>query len=209
VLAAASLGPGYVYVHVAKRREPREDRSQILEVAELVVIGSIASGIAALAVVGVMNAVGALDPSRLAQDGSDYVIRHPLASLGAFIAILILGCLGAYCASRFVHHTKPKAILPGHSAWQMAFWHDRPEGNAVWATVELMDGRQISGLLKTYGTEPASEERELVIEAPIGFRAAPSAKTVRLDEDFIVLRDSRLAYISGRYLDPNNPPASK
>jgi Family of unknown function (DUF6338) len=69
VAFAASLGPGYVDVRVSEKREPRHERTQLLEAAELIVIGGLASSLAALVVLSLAHAAHVVDVQRLSNDG--------------------------------------------------------------------------------------------------------------------------------------------
>jgi len=90
VLFAASLGSGYVYVCVAELRQPRQERSQLVEAAELVFIGAIASSLAALLVAFTAEATGFSDLDVLADDGSTYAVDHPLRLLTQGVDIVAI-----------------------------------------------------------------------------------------------------------------------
>lgn len=72
LLFAASLGPGYVYLRVAELREPRQERSQLVEAAELVFAGVVASTIGSLVIVAIAEATETVDVDELALDPASY-----------------------------------------------------------------------------------------------------------------------------------------
>lgn len=96
ILLLAGIGPGYVFVRVAERREPRIERSQLLEAAELLVVGAVLSTAAALVVLIITQATRALDLEALADNGVKYILREPIPNLTALLATLLLSYGAAY-----------------------------------------------------------------------------------------------------------------
>jgi hypothetical protein len=58
----ASLSPGYIWVRVAEVRVPRQRRTQLLEAAELVLLGGVFSVISVAAVYIFSVESGLIDP---------------------------------------------------------------------------------------------------------------------------------------------------
>jgi hypothetical protein len=137
VVFAASIGPGYVWVSVAETRKPRRQRTQLLELAELVIVGGLASTLSFLVVASISSWRGWLDTEAIASDGTRYLLRHPSTGLGITLAGLGLAYLGAYGIARFRYRGKPPIIEHGYSAWHRMLGHE--SGRSAYATVDLRD----------------------------------------------------------------------
>lgn len=198
VAFAASLGPGYIYVRVAEMRAPRHERTQLLEAAELLVIGAVASGISALVVLTLTDATGFIDASRFATARSVYVAAHPARALGSILLGLALSYGGAYCGARWRHRGKEATFDPS------GMWHQvlrlRNDENPAYATVETRDRRLISGWVYAYTVLPSEPgTAEIALHYPIRVKPSPRAAEVVLDDQFIVLRGDELLYTSIYY----------
>jgi hypothetical protein len=188
VVFAASIGPGYVWVSVAETRTPRRRRTQLLELAELVIVGGLASTLAFLVVASITSWAGWLDTEALASDGTSYLLRNPTTALGITFAGLGLAYLGAYLIARLRYRGKPPIIEHGYSAWHRMLGHEA--GRSAYATVDLRDGTTIAGwvYLCTVDEVPPAE-RDLVLMAaskPIKIRE-PGADTFFDSPDRAVL----------------------
>jgi hypothetical protein len=198
VAFAASLGPGYVYVRVSEKREPRHERTQLLEAAELVVIGTLASSIAALLVLSAAQALDVLNTSRLVDEGPRYILAHPPRGLGSLLVVLVVSYGGAYLAARFVHRGRQATFEPS------SMWHQvlrlATESNRAFATVELRDGRVISGWVFAYTALPAEPATTaLALHAPIKSKATPSSEPTLIPDHFLVVRADEMVYMSVQY----------
>lgn len=67
-LVAAALGPGYVYVRVARQKRPRGSQSQAAELVEMLVIGALLSITSAGIILSGGKATGFLDTAALAKN---------------------------------------------------------------------------------------------------------------------------------------------
>lgn len=165
VVLAAALGPGYVFVRVEERRRARPARSALLETAELIVIGGLASTTAFAVVAAAATQWGWLDERQLAHDRSAYLLRHVSGSAAFVLATLALSYVGAYIAARAMLRRHRPASIVMHSAWDELF---KPEpGILPYATVGLDDGLTVAGDVvgHSVGDRP-SADRELVIANP-------------------------------------------
>jgi hypothetical protein len=198
ILTVAALGPGYIYLRVAERRSRRPERSGLLEAVELAVIGALASTVALLIVGALADWFGIANVHWLGAHPAVYAGHHPLRLLWLVSAALALAYLIAYVAAIVAHHGKPDAIRPAGSAWTEAFMSERPKTTATVLTVELRDGRRVEGTLQAHTPNP-DDNRELYLIAPIRVQAGPRSTPVRLAESFVVLRETDILAISGRY----------
>jgi hypothetical protein len=170
IVLAASIGPGYVWVQVAESRTPRSPRTQVLEVAELIIVGGLASTLAFLVVFSFASAVSWIDTGALADDGTAYVLKHPARGLGVVFVGLALAYVGAYFAARSFYRGRPAIITHGYSAWHRVLGTGADD-RAVYATVDLRDGTTVAGWVYLYTVDEVPlPERDLVLVATLGKR---------------------------------------
>ena len=201
VVFAASIGPGYVWVSVAETRTPRRPRTQLLELAELVIVGALASTVAFLVVASIAIWRGWLDTDAIASDGTEYLLRNPTTALSVVFAGLALAYLGAYLFARLRYWGKPPIIEHGYSAWHRMLGHTR--GRSTYATVDLRDGTTVAGwvYLCTVDEVPPAE-RDLVLMAaskPIKIREAGGERFFDSSDRAILLNGADVVSVSARY----------
>jgi hypothetical protein len=194
---AASIGPGYVYVWIAERYELRPTRGPLLEAAQLVIIGSVASLVSLLAVLGFAEMVNVIDTAQVADDGGRYVITEPVRSLSSLLVALVLSYGGAAAAAWFIHRGRTPSIRVGDPAWHGVFERSRKSDEAVWVTVELEDGRRLSGNLGAY-TAQTDAPNELTLWKPISV-LTPAGLEAELSDDFLVIDSDAVVYVAGEY----------
>ncbi len=207
LLFAASLGPGYVYIRVAERRAPRTERSQLLETAELLVLGALITTVVAMLVIWGAREVGLVDVNAVRREGIGYLLLHPLrgfATLGAiFLASYALGGLAAL----LVHWKKQPSQQPG-TVWRDVLGEKKETHNA-WATVELRDGRFLQGQVASYTLGMSSEPRELALAAPLYQRRVRSTQVERVHNvDFLLLREEDVLYVAVEYQPKPGAPTT-
>lgn len=196
LLFAGTIGPGYVWVRVAEQRRPREQRSNILEAAELAFVGILTTGLSALVVLSVADSWQGLgiDTRALAARGIDYLIEEPLPGLGTLLLVLGLSYGLAYGAAR-TRHQGPSAVRPGLHAWDVVFDVGNVE-TAVHATAELNDGRRFSGWVYAWDLGGDTERRDLALHKPISVKARGGQAQPLRDIHFITLRGEDIVWLS-------------
>jgi hypothetical protein len=156
-------------------------------------------------VLGIGHASHVLNTGALAEQGVEYLGRHPFRTLGAAVSFLLLSFLFAYLAARVVHHKKAAALEPGATGWTGALWASRPDNNhAVMATVELKDGRRLAGLVKAFTIE-ADDNRELTLAGEIYASPLAGQPLKRTKDTFVVLREDQITLVAGQYVDMGRP----
>lgn len=189
VVLAAALGPGYVFIRVEERRRPRPERSALLETAEIVVIGGLASTIAFAAVAGVASHTRWLDETKLARNHSEYLLSHVSRFAMLLLITLGLACLIAFLGARLLFHGYP-ATIKAHSAWD-EFLAEQP-GIINFVTVGLDDGVAIGGDVVAHSVgERSADDRELVLIDP-EVRPAGQQVFTRTRDKFVILRGDRI-----------------
>jgi Family of unknown function (DUF6338) len=179
ILFAASIGPGYVWIRVAERRAARPARTGLLEAAELIFVGSVASTVSFLVVIAIAAHYSWFDSNGFASQGHKYLLRHPSASLAIAVAGLTLAYTATWVVARIVHFRQLPTIGLGFSGWYRALT-PRQKDVRVWVTADLRDGSTITGWY--YGTtveEVEPEKRDLLLAALPATRPKPDPIRVR------------------------------
>ena len=194
---AASLGPGYAYIRIAERRNPRPARSALLELAELLAVGGSCTLVVLLAALPVAEETGRIDLPAFAADARHYTAEHPVPVLTVVIAILVASYGLAILAAR-ISHRGVSASLRQHSVWHELL-RDQEAGKA-YVTAELRDGRSVAGPVAYYTVQDVPpESREVVLIRPIQAKASPASEFKAVEDDRVVLRGSDIAVISVKY----------
>jgi len=206
ILFAASLGPGYVYVRVAERRTPRTERSQLLEAAELLVIGALTTTVVAMLVLLGAREVGLVDVNAVRREGLAYLLLHPLRGCLTLGAIFALSYTVAGLAAYLAHRQEQPSQQPG-TVWREVLGQKKRTHDA-WATVELRDGRFLQGQVASYTLDTVSEPRELALAAPIYQRRPSNAEVEDVRGDFLTLREEDAIYVAVEYQPKPGAPTA-
>lgn len=197
LLFAASLGPGYVYIRVAERRVPQAERTQLLEAAELLVIGASITTVVAMLVMFGARELGVINVETVRSEGLDYLLLHPLRGLGTLGATIVLSYAMGGVVARLVYWEEQPSQQPG-TVWREVLGQDKDTHDAI-ATVELRDGRTLQGQLATYTLDAPSGPRELALRAPMRQRQPRSTQVEPMGGDFLVLREEDFLYVAVKY----------
>jgi len=196
ILFAASIGPGYVYVRLSELREPRQKRSALLEAAELVFVGAIASSVAVLLSIAIATTTDLADVKALSAHTRNYVLEHPLRVLGLIAIGLAISYGGTALVAVLAHRGSPPTIKPGYSAWDLMLV-DKPNEYRQYATAELRDGRVLSGFVGGFTLEPDEPaKRELILVAPVRIKGPGATGSMFLRDDAVVLQSADILAIS-------------
>ncbi len=202
VVVAASITPGYIWVRVSETRVARPERTQLLELAELIIVGALASSLSFLSVLSLASWFNFVEVRALADDGTTYALENPSRSLGVFVAVLGLAYGGTWAIARLVHRDRPPIFEHGSSAWQVMLGYN--PGRSVYATVDLRDGTTVAGWVHICTVEPyPAERRELVLVRARGeaikIRALGSAEIVDSPDHFVIINGADVVTIGAAY----------
>jgi Family of unknown function (DUF6338) len=195
LLFLAGIGPGYVYVRIAERREPQVRRSALLEAAGLLVIGGLTTGLAALIVLIATDATGLMNVEALIKYGTRYVASEPLPVLVAVFITLLLSYTGAIGLALIVYRGRKATVYPNRSVWWEAIGEAKNAG-PVFATLELRDGRVVDGYVHAYTIDPDTDRRDMSLQRPIFVRPSGRVDRTPLNVDYLVLPDTEIVYVS-------------
>ena len=200
VVIAAILGPGYFFVRIAELRNPRPNRSALLEVTELVTVGGVCTALTLTAGLLIARWVG-MDLQALAKHGTNYSIAHPASVAGLALGVLLGSFILAGVGARFTYRNLAASIRL-HSAWHEVL--RKQKEMSPYATVELRDGRVVAGPVAFYTVEETPPDcRDLVLLRPI--KAAPKVGGTFVDvaDHRLVLRGSDIAALGVQYFKPS------
>jgi Family of unknown function (DUF6338) len=198
-LLAAALGPGYLYVRYASDRKPRRDQSPLQEMIEMLVIGGLAAVLSGSVILILGDATGWIDTSAIADNPGRYLVTEPARAFTGLLLFFGLAYAGAALAAHRRYRNEPK--VSHGAAWHEMFYERLPVKNkhVPLLTVELKDGRKITGAVHSF-TRERDSNRELVLIPPMRVQPSPNAKMGDLLKDhFLILREEDILYIAGRY----------
>ena len=199
----ASVGPGYVYVRIRELWRPSVERTALREAAQMVVSGSLATLIGVVVALNLGKWWGFLEAHELAGHPGTYLATHPKKAGVALLVLLVVSYGLAALLARF-GPGKGARVFPD-SGWYASFERRLPKNHGIRATVELRDGRKVSGLILAFTAEQTPvDDRELTLvraqDKPMHVVLPQSATETALDEDFIVLRGSEIANVAASFM---------
>lgn len=201
VLFVAFITPGYVWIRLEERARPRPDRSGILEVAELLTIGVLAS-FAAAAFVGWLGTrvSGLFDvPSwAKAQRPSEYLAAHAINAGSSVLVAVLVANLGVLVAAGSWFGEPGRRVRnwwrqrPGISAGKSAYtplrigssvWFDvlgdlEKNQRRVFLTVVQDDGTVLDGYLRSYVYDAHGEDQDIALQPPLHWRPPGGERAV-------------------------------
>jgi uncharacterized protein DUF6338 len=199
---AACLVPGYIFLQCAERRRASLSRSTLLEAVGLTGVGAATSLVAVTIVLALARWSGVFDPSALADDPGRYVLLHPIRVLGPMLVAFAGSCGLAWIAAQVAYAGDPSVFRPGTTAWNQVLWGERTSvDDQVVLTIELTDGRRVAGILRNFSVE-LEDNREIAIAKPAWQATADAPLVASENADFLILREERIASITGRYIAP-------
>ncbi|MEJ7784256.1 MAG: DUF6338 family protein [Solirubrobacteraceae bacterium] len=206
---AACLVPGFIFQRAAERRRPQFARSALVEAVELAGTGAASSLFAATVVLLLASTGAVFDANALADDPGRYVLLHPLRVLGPVLVIFGASCGLAWGAALVLFRNSPSAFDPAGTVWSRTLMEKLPSStHLVVATVELKDRRRVIGVVSAFSSE-ADTDRELALVRPLAAQPAAGELVVATDDDFVLLRESQIVSIVGRYVDSATTSASE
>jgi hypothetical protein len=210
-----ALAPGYVFLRTAERRVVKPERSDLLTAAEMAAIGATCTALSTLTALGILHLFSGRfdvpdDLHRLAGEPARYLLESPgrsLVLLGVALGVLALSYLLAWRAAEFVHRREPRSLYPDRSAWQETLGRQE-ETHEVYATVELEDGRTVTGWVHSYTPDADSEVREIVLTAPISAAVNKQTPERELVADYLVVSAERIVLLATQMHKAQQPDAT-
>lgn len=203
---AVTAAPGRVFERRVDERAPRQFRSSFSEYVELVILGAATTLFAVIIVIlvaGLIQWLGfgsPLDLGELLNHPRDYAKAEPWrVAIGGIVAI-VLSFVIADIVPRWRYpqsKSKGKGNYRQRTIWFDAFEKERPEDRSVSVVVELVNGIQMSGILRGF-SPTEGDDRELKIQPVVLRRPGLEAWQAPSDQ-FMVLRESQVRYLIGEY----------
>jgi len=197
-LFLVGLGPGYLYVRFTERYRPRAERSEVMEVAELVLVGAACSALVSVILLPIMNATKWVSVSSLVTGPAAYVAEHPWNALTALLVVLTASYGVAYGAFRIRYRNRSEVFDPDSSVWVREITRMTKEGaEGISATVELEDGRVIKGFLSSYTPDiDGDANRDIALAAPISVKMPGASDEEIPDIERLILAAEQIRYLS-------------
>jgi hypothetical protein len=203
VFLAAAICPGYWWVRATEQRKPRQDRSPLLEAAELFSVGGLFSAIWIIAVFLIGDHFNWIDVPAIVRDSRAYVAAHPArAMLAAFLAVVGAN-VAAWGLARIWNWRRPANLRLGVSALHEMVGHS-PSQTRPYLTVDFVDGSSLAGWFMACTVQPAlPEEQEIVLAGtatvPIQVRTRAQRSYSPIKDQFVILNGASVRAIYGRY----------
>jgi hypothetical protein len=191
VVFAVCMAPGLVFVLARQRVAPQLQVSPIRETARLVCV-SLALNIVVLMLFGSVRALWPSitpDVGRLVRETGTYLKESYVAVTWWAVGLLALAtALAAVAGSVSTRHAAPHESAS--SAWWLMF--DERPGRRIHVGCALEDGTFVSGLLASFNTSiDETSDRDLVLAAPIRFRAKDTTTLTELKDTSGVIVSAR------------------
>lgn len=196
VVLLAAIAPGFVFIRVVERREPRVERSPLLEAAELALVGGTTTATATLFLLASTRGDPSVDFRRFLLSPRLYVANRPATVVLLVLGILVLSYLLAWLLGLVLVRGRPANIHPNLSVWRAAIHDSVQSSGGALAAVELDDGRVVSGIVFAYTIDPDVEGRELALRRPLFARTSGVAKPTPVDADYIVIPGDKIRYLA-------------
>ncbi len=204
LLFVISVFPGIGYLLGREARHPTRDHNGFRETASIVFSGIIAVTIATFVFAGVRALAPSHTPDvgELLRDPDPYISANlPYVSAWA-VGILLLAAAGAYLSG----FAAPR--LRGGVDFESALWkafNHKPDGvesHRVHVGCELADGSYVAGWLWSYATAVKENlDRDLLLVAPITFRASNDDEEVSLGHAAVVVGASKINFVGVTYVE--------
>jgi hypothetical protein len=169
LLLLAALAPGYVFTRVAERRFPRPERSQLWELAELLVIGAACTTIAGLVFVGINEVAHGvvIDASTWTRDGNAYLRSRPDLVARSIALVLLVACGVAAASAWVANYGRPSTAVFSNTVRGGTFEPARRKAKRGWVAVHLKNGDVVEGYLLAFPTGE-SDTQDIALQKPIG-----------------------------------------
>lgn len=202
ILFFSMLAPGFVWLRVSETRTFRPQRSTVLEIAELAILGWAFTSVTGLVVVAAGQIWSPpfvnLSEWIAASDRTEYLLNGFWNVALSAILIILLSLSIAGLTARVIHRGQPANLRPGHNVWQ-DISRSNIDGKKPLLGINLTDGRIIEGYLHKY--PQADYGNQVCLRAPIFYREAANRQRVPSELDIAIIPNTRIADIGVIY-DP-------
>ena len=205
VLLIAGLAPGYVYVRTSERRAPRIDRSRLLEVAEVLGVGLMLTGLSSVVVsfVGRTAPTAFVDIRDWIAGGNSYLRDHPYEVTASVGLALAGSLLASWSLARLVHRGAAASLRPELSIWHQIFGPNPDTPKFVHA--RLRDGSVVEGFAFAYTFNRELVDREIALQKPMFMSESAAAERQPINADALILRGDDILQLAVTLWRPGMP----
>ncbi|BBH66190.1 hypothetical protein ACTI_28750 [Actinoplanes sp. OR16] len=211
VVFLVAVSPGYLYQRVVERRLTRRTRGGVLDLVDLLCVGALCTGLAALAVLG----LGAAIPSafvKLSELFKPPAVLDWRYILSAVVTLILAAVLAYLLALIVVRQFENPTRLGTGSVWTATVFRYLAKNpgrkSSIYAVVQLKDGRVLGGILQLVDTSAKSGEQDLAIAAPMFMVQAGSTEREPLSHDFVIIPASEVGLLYGKVVSRPAAPAA-
>ncbi|MFF5188588.1 DUF6338 family protein [Streptomyces sp. NPDC000345] len=157
--------PGLAFELSLRRRVPLRAESPFVETARVLLVGALATAVAAglLAAVHEIRPASLPSPKGLISGTARYVSAHPELSVAGLTAELVAATALALLAAGLMRPPTSGGIH-GSDAWYELLYNEIPQGKHPKLVVALKSGGyRVEGFFHTMNTHPEVDRRELVL----------------------------------------------
>lgn len=199
VLTLASISPGYVYIRYAAKKRPRVEKTNLLELGEFLIAGTLSSlgGVLSILLLGRLGVPLAIDLSDWAEQGTAYLAADPWPVLSSALAAFVIALLVARLAAWFLHRGRDSVVSDLPVWWNVL--GDRPKGHEVFCSATMDSGRIVEGFLFAHTTPGDAEPREIALKPPL-FLWQEEERFRVFGVDRVIIPASRIVEIAVRYV---------
>lgn len=203
LIFVAVLVPGLVWLRISEARIFRPQRSPVLEVAELAILGCCFTAGAAL-LVATLSLVWS--PPLLdilvwttASNMSDYLLGNlPQFVLSGFLTVA-LSIIFAAGSARVVYRGRTANLRSWYTVWQELHEIAKADANPFLG-LDLTDGQVIEGVLHRCPTH--GDDKQVSLRAPIYYQDEETKERVLSDLDVAIISESKIVKAGVIFLDP-------
>lgn len=198
------VAPGIVYELTRQRRRPTRQDSGFIEASRILLAGSFIAitTLVLLVLAGTAGNGFFVSPHDVLLHPTSYAAVHPARVLGTIAAYLAVAATSAVFAADCRTYGGSRSLIVPDSAWFLMLERLAPTEAEVHLAATLTDGSAYMGRKVSFTSDPAIQDRELVLGSPLFARAAGATKTVSMGEAWerLVLPGSQVATLAVSYV---------
>ena len=198
------VAPGVAFELARQRRRPARQDSAFLEAARVLLAG-VTLGLAGICLLGIARLAGPgalVVPSGLIAHTVSYTADNAARVLATVLAYVVVTLTLAVLAADCRPYGGSEYLIIPDSAWFMSLARYAPEGSAVHLAATTADGTAYLGRKEFFTADPAMNDRELVLQPPLSYRAPGTSQTLPMADEWhrLILPASNITSLAISYV---------
>ncbi len=198
LLIALALVPGWLYLRLIERLQPRSGTSGLHQLLEVLAVGVATTGVSVIVVVLVPHRwmPFTLDVSAWVSKGDSYLRDHVRSATWSLALVFALAVLLACVLYWLRARKKPAEFRSQGNVWVHSLG-DRPTDKVPYVGLQLKDGRLVEGPLHSYTFDAEPGKRDVALSGPIRVTAAGGGVAQPNPSlDRLIVPESQIEYIT-------------